>query len=77
MGYQILRFEKIKTRQSLEGRCKHATGERQPQNADPALKGENQVAEGNLDFHGAHVVLTNSREFRQAAVEGFHGFLEN
>jgi len=43
MGYQILRFEKIKTRQSLEGRCKHATRERQPQNADPALKGENQV----------------------------------
>ena len=43
MGYQILRFEKIKTRQSLEGRCKHATRERQPSNADPALKGENQV----------------------------------
>ena len=41
MGYQILRFEKIKTRQSLEGRCKHATRERQPQNADPALQGEN------------------------------------
>ena len=44
MGYQILRFEKIKTRQSLEGRCKHATRERQPTNADPALKGENLVA---------------------------------
>jgi hypothetical protein len=43
MGYQILRFEKIKTRQSLEGRCKHATRERQPQNADPALKCENHV----------------------------------
>ncbi len=43
MGYQILRFEKIKTRQSLEGRCKHATRERQPTNADPALKGENQA----------------------------------
>jgi len=43
MGYQILRFEKIKTRQSLEGRCKHATRERQPSNADPALKGENHV----------------------------------
>jgi predicted nucleic acid-binding Zn-ribbon protein len=42
MGYQILRFEKIKTRQSLEGRCKHATRERQPQNADPTLKGENR-----------------------------------
>jgi hypothetical protein len=41
MGYQILRFEKIKTRQSLEGRFRHATRERQPQNADPALKGEN------------------------------------
>lgn len=44
MGYQILRFEKIKTRQSLEGRCKHATRERQPSNADPAMKGENLVA---------------------------------
>ena len=43
MGYQILRFEKIKTRQSMEGRCKHATRERQPSNADPALKSENQV----------------------------------
>lgn len=43
MGYQILRFEKIKTRQSLEGRCKHATRERQPSNADPALKALNQV----------------------------------
>ncbi len=43
MGYQILRFEKIKTRQSLEGRCKHATRERQPSNANPALKSENQV----------------------------------
>jgi hypothetical protein len=38
-----LRFEKIKTRQALEGRCKHATRERQPENADPALKGRNQV----------------------------------
>ena len=27
----------------MEGRCKHATRERQPQNADPALKGENYV----------------------------------
>ena len=53
MGYQILRFEKIKTRQSLEGRCKHATRERQPRTLTLPCKGENQVDRVTQETLGA------------------------
>ena len=78
MGYQILRFEKIKTRQSLEGRCKHATRERQPQNADPALRGENQVDRTTLEtleaFDRRIAELPKIRKDNVRAVEILVGF---
>jgi hypothetical protein len=78
MGYQILRFEKIKTRQSLEGRCKHATRERQPQNADPALKGENHrdrtTQETLVAFDRRLADLPKIRKDNVRAVEILVGF---
>jgi hypothetical protein len=78
MGYQILRFEKIKTRQSLEGRCRHATRERQPQNADPALRGENQVDRTTLEtlkaFDRRVAELPKIRKDNVRAVEILVGF---
>jgi hypothetical protein len=78
MGYQILRFEKIKTRQSLEGRCKHATRERQPANADPALKDENhrdRTTQETLEaFDRRLSVLSKIRKDNVRAVEILIGF---
>ncbi len=44
MGFQILRFEKLKTLKALEGHCVHATRERHPDNADLAKKDQNELA---------------------------------
>ena len=78
MGYQILRSEKIKTRQALEGRLRHATRERQPSNADPELKhlnaAERTTTQAIQLFDRRMAQLPKIRKDNVRAVEFLVGF---
>jgi hypothetical protein len=42
MAYSILRIKKVKSAAGVRGRAEHNTREREPPNADPSRKGENE-----------------------------------